>query len=68
MKTEIFEADAFTGRKEQLLATLDSDYRWEKGDEIVINTGPNRWKVRVTWVQVTLESDGPRREVVALKI
>jgi hypothetical protein len=68
MKTEIFEADAFTGRKEALLASLDSDYRWEKGDEIVVNTGPQKMKVRVTWVQVTLEPDGPRREVVALKI
>lgn len=68
MKTEIYEADAFTGRKEALLATLDIDYRWEKGDELFVRTGGKQQKVRVTYVQVFLEDTGPRREVVALKV
>ncbi|MPZ22210.1 MAG: hypothetical protein GEU28_01390 [Dehalococcoidia bacterium] len=68
MKTEIFEADAFTGRKEALLATMDIDYRWDKGDEIFVHTGGQRMKVRVTYVQLFLEDTGPRREIIALKL
>ena len=34
MRTDFYEADAFSGSKGKHLATIESDYRWEKGDEL----------------------------------
>ncbi len=70
MKTHIFEADPFGGSKGQHYVTLDSDYRFEKGDEIWIELKDGkRVKVRVTWVNVTLKEDGSaERELLGLKL
>ena len=37
MKTEIYEVDPFTSRKDKLITTIDSDYRFERQDEIFID-------------------------------
>ena len=37
MKTEFYESDPFSPRKADLLVSFDSDYRFEKGDEVVID-------------------------------
>ena len=34
MKTDFYEADPFSGSKGEHYVTIDSDYRWEKGDEV----------------------------------
>ena len=68
MKTDFFEADPFGGSKGPLLVSLDSDYRWEKGDEVWIEAGGNRVKVRVTWVNVTVKDGGVSREILGLKL
>ncbi len=69
MRTEIWESDPFSAKKSELLATVDTDYRFEKGDELYIDSGGKSVKIRVmhVWVHV---KDGARmeREVLALKI
>ena len=52
MKTEFFESDPFAPRKAELLLSIDTDYRFEKGDEVVINAGNRTTKVRVMDVRV----------------
>ena len=69
MKTDIFDADAFSGRKGDLLCTIETDYRWEKGDEVWVETGSDRMKLRVTWVNVTVHADGSvSRELLGLRL
>ena len=67
MKTEIFDADPFTSRKGQLLLTIESDYRFEKGDEFVIE-GDSPQRMRVISVRLFLRGNSVRREVVAMRI
>ena len=47
MKTEFFESDPFSPRKADLLVAIESDYRFEKGDEVVIDMGGHTTKVRI---------------------
>lgn len=69
MKTDIYDADAFSGRKGDHLCTIDSDYRWEKGDEFWVEAPSGRVKLRVTWVNVTVHKDGAvTRELLGLKL
>lgn len=69
MKTSFYEADAFTGSKGEHYATIESDYRWEKGDEVWVETARGRLKMRVTWVNVTVHADGSAsRELLGLKL
>ena len=68
MKIEIYEADPFTQRKDKLLATLNSDYRVQKGDEIFIEEGGRPLKVRVSYVQVRIKGGGVEQELLALRI
>jgi hypothetical protein len=69
MKTDIYEADAFGGNKGDHLCTLDTDYRWEKGDEVWVETPGNRVKLRITWVLVTVHEDGTlTRELLGLRL
>jgi hypothetical protein len=69
MKTDFYEADAFSGNKGEFLCTIDSDYRWEKGDEVWVETESKRVKVRVTWVHVTVHEDGTvTRELLGLPL
>ena len=69
MKTEIWESDPFTPRKEKLLATLQSEYRFQKGDELFFDDAPDRLKVRIMDVRVHIKGDGAvEREILALKL
>lgn len=69
MRTDFYEADEFTGSKGQHYATIDSDYRWEKGDEVWLNTESGRFKLRITWVVVNVATDGTvTRELLGLRL
>ncbi len=68
MKTEFFESDPFTPRKAELLLSIDTEYRFEKGDEVVIDASGKPTKVRVVDVQVKVSSGLLSREILALKI
>lgn len=68
MKTEIYEADPFSGSKGDHLLSIESDYRFEKGDEIWVEAKGRRTKLRVTWVNVTVSEAGLARDVLGLKL
>ena len=68
MKTEFFESDPFAPRKAELLLSIDTDYRFEKGDEVVIDAGGGPTKVRVMDVRVHVVAGVLSREVLALKV
>ena len=68
MKTDFYEADPFGGSKGPLICTIDSDYRWEKGDEVWLEVAGKRTKVRVTWVNVTVKDGELSRELLGLKL
>lgn len=69
MKTSFYEADPFSGSKGEHYCTIDSDYRWEKGDEVWIERGSRKVKLRITWVHVTVHADGTvTRELLGLKL
>jgi hypothetical protein len=68
VKTEIYESDPFTPKKGRLLATLDSEYRFEKGDEMFFDDQPERLKVRVIGVQMHIKAGNIHRDILALKL
>ena len=69
MKTEFYESDPFSPKKGRLIATIGSEYRFEKGDEVYFDDEPSRLKVRVIDVRVHVKGDGDvHREVLALKL
>lgn len=68
MKTAFYEADPFSGNKGEHWTTIDSDYRWEKGDEVWIEVGGRRVKLRITWVHVTVRDGEVTRELLGLKL
>jgi hypothetical protein len=68
MKTEFYESDPFAPRKAELLVALDSDYRFEKGDEVVIEAGGRSTKVRIMDVRVHVKNEVLSREILALKL
>ena len=69
MQTAIYDADEFSGTKGKHYVTIDSDYRWEKGDEIWLETADERVKLRITWVVVTISESGVvTRELLGLKL
>ena len=69
MKTEIYESDPFSPKKGALLATLASEYRFEKGDEVYFDDAHSRLKVRIIDVRVHVKGDGSvHREILALKL
>jgi hypothetical protein len=67
LKTEIYGVDPFTGRKDKLLATFDSDYRFERQDELFID-GAKPLKVRVISVVVRLSGGEMQRELLVMKL
>ena len=68
MKTEFFESDPFSPRKTELLLSIDTDYRFEKGDEVVIESGNRSVKVRVMDVRIRITTGVLTREILALKL
>ena len=69
MKTDIYESDPFTPQKERLIASIQSDYRLQKGDELYFDDEPDRLKVRVIDVRIHIKGNGDvHREVLALKL
>lgn len=69
MQTEVWESDPFTPQKGRLIATLATEYRFHKGDEIYFDDEPGRLKVRVMDVRIHVKGDGAvHREILALKL
>lgn len=68
MKTDFYEADPFSGSKGDHYGTIDSDYRWEKGDELWLAFQGKRLKMRITWVHVTVKDGVVTRELLGLKL
>lgn len=69
MQTEVWESDPFTPQKGRLIATLATEYRFQKGDEIYFDDVPGRLKVRVMDVRIHVKGDGAvHREILALKL
>jgi hypothetical protein len=68
MKTEFFESDPFSPRKTELLLSIDTDYRFEKGDEVLIEAPNRSTKVRVLDIRVKVSSGLMSREILALKL
>jgi hypothetical protein len=68
MRTEIYESDPFTAQKAGLIVTLDTDYRFERNDELFVNSGGRRMKVRVIHVRIDIDGDRMTRELLVLKL
>jgi hypothetical protein len=69
VKTEFFESDPFSPKKGRLIASIGSEYRFEKGDEVYFDDEPSRLKIRVIDVRVHVKGDGDvHREVLGLKL
>lgn len=69
MQTDIYESDPFTPQKGRLIASIASEYRLQKGDELYFDDEPGRLKVRVIDVRVHIKGNGDVvREVLALKL
>lgn len=68
MKTEFYESDPFSPRKAGLLLSIDTDYRFEKGEEVVIEEGGRTTKVRVMDVLIRIKSGVMSREILSLKL
>lgn len=68
MRTEFYDSDPFSGSKGNLLLTLDTDYRFERGDEFTIRDGTGVQRFRVTFVRIEIDRGQLRREIVGMKI
>jgi hypothetical protein len=68
LKTDIFESDPFSPRKAELLVSMETEYRFEKGDEMIIDLGGRTTRVRVMDVRVHISSGTLSREILALKV
>lgn len=68
MQTELWESDPFTERRVAMIDTLDTDYRWEKGDTFVDERGAAHDRFRVISVQVRMGDEGLSRTILALRL
>lgn len=68
MRTEIYEADPFTSRKTVSIMTIDTDYRFEKGDEFVLERDGRTSAWRVMQVRVFISGTTLHREIAALRL
>lgn len=70
VNVELYSSDAFTEKKEDLLARFQSDYRFQRGDEIYVERGEGRpLKVRLIDVRVFVSEDGSTKsELLAMKL
>lgn len=68
MQTELYESDPFTARRGTRLGTLDSEYRFERNDEIFLKTASGAAKYRIIFVRVEIAEGRMRRELHLLKL
>ena len=68
MKTEFYESDPFSPRKAGLLLSIDTDYRFEKGEEVFIDDGGKQTKIRVMYVNIQVRNGVISREILGLKL
>ena len=68
MKADIYEMDPFTQRKDKLLTTLNTDFRFQKGDVIFVEGEGKTVKVRVSYVQVRVKGGGVEQEILVLRL
>ena len=70
MDVELWSSDAFTEKKEELLASFQSEYRFERGDELYVQRSEGRpLKVRLINVRVQVGEDGTvSSELLAMKL
>ena len=68
MQTDIYESDPFSGSRGTHLASLDTDYRFERNDELFLTVDGRRIKVRITHVRLELDGTTLRRELQALRL
>ena len=68
MQTEFFESDPFSPRKAGLLVSMSTDYRFEKGDEVVIEASGRTTKVRIMDIRIHVKNGELSREILALKL
>ena len=64
MKTEFYESDPFSPRKAGLLLSIDTDYRFEKGEEVFIDEGGKTTKIRVMYVNIQVRNGVISREIL----
>ncbi len=68
MDTEIYESDPFSPKKGRLLAKLTTEYRFERNDELFIETEGRSVKIRVLHVRVMVRNGTLSREILGLKL
>ena len=70
MDVELYASDAFTAKKEELLSSFESEYRFEKGDELLLERGGERsLKVRLIDVRLFVGEGGSlKSELLAMKL
>lgn len=70
VEVEIYASDAFTAKKEELLSRFESEYRFEKGDELYIERADGRsLRVRLIDVRVHVGEGGSvKSELLAVKL
>ena len=68
MRTELWESDPFTEKRLSLIDTLETDYRWVKGDPMLHTRGGLHERFRVISVEVQLADAGLTREVLLLRL
>lgn len=70
MEVELYASDAFTAKKEELLSRFESEYRFEKGDELYVEQGSGRpLRVRLIDVRVHVTEGGSvKSELLAMKL
>lgn len=70
VEVQLYASDAFTAKKEELLSRFESEYRFEKGDELYVEQGGERpLKVRLIDVHVHIGEGGTvKSELLAIKV
>ena len=67
MRTTFYEADPFSGRKSKPITSIESDYRFEKGDEFIVS-GTEDQRLRVTSVRLRIDGTTISRDILVLKL
>ena len=70
MNVELWSSDAFTEKKEELLVSFQSEYRFQRGDEVYVQRSEGQpLKVRLIDVRVFIDQDGSvKSELLAMKL